>query len=1101
MLSVFGGGKLILNEDAELKESFDLYDDSVIDLNGHIIDEFEGYVDQNAEIIVIDSSIGKTGKIKNFSLQIHYSSLLLKDVELVNGDLTSSTDSTITLDGVSGDELEIYNEITSELVVFKNVELQNLILREYSGGRVLMDNLTIDTINVEETNLNELFESECTSVKDANGQEMTFESGAVDYEGKLTVTHDYTNVDETVWKNGSDGHWHECVCGYKADLTEHTLDGNKCSVCNAEAYISVIADGETASFFDMNKAFEYCARKSEATIKLHHDVTIYEYITIDSNNMELTIDLNGYNANIEYVNVYEDVIITVTDGSSDRNGKLSCESFNINDNVDFKILSGGFDGDVYIYNNSGLHISGGDHGELFVMLDGDGAEAIIDGGVFESIDTVTYDYKDFYILNAEITDSFFNNNESISEFFGCGCITVDVNGGPEFDATSDYYYCDGNVLKITHSDAFFSTDIQGNGGYHGSKCQHCDHIKDPVACSGGTATCSEKATCSVCGEKYGKTLPHTANDSGKCVSCSVDALVKVEGDGKTLYFFDLIEAFDEAAKLSKATITLLDNVECEDGSEIDMKGDIILDLNGKELYIDELNVYGKLVIDDLSSEYAYVAFGSTIDVYEGGYLIIETGDYCDDSVYIDLEDSGTVLELNGGEYYNLGIDFDAEDTLAIIDGIDVYWFNISQYAKGNLIIKSGTFDRMPEIEGDFGLDIEEILSAECITVYDYDGEPISVSDYLYGDITVEHNDDYEGDSYLGYKDGHCSACACGAPKDSTLIPHSGGEATCTKGKLCDDCGYEYTDEIPHAFENGVCTVCGGRELVKVEAEGFSQSYDSIMDALKAAEKLEKATLTLLDHVATVEYYKFEADTELTIDLAGYTFAIGELAFYYADVTVNDSSEAKSGAYLGTYVTFEDGASATLNGGNIYLYMNVNESVLTVNGGVFKNGLFGIVYDEESTVEINGGVFEEGLELYTSEDIDKLTFADVMHNCNVLKDENGNVIDMTEKFYDGYVSVVNTCHFELMSSKDGHWYECSQCGLKKDVFEHIDEDGDEKCDHCAFVLESKNGGGLGVGAIVGISLGGVAVVGVGGFAIFWFVIKKKSFADLIAVFKK
>ena len=109
--------------------------------------------------------------------------------------------------------------------------------------------------------------------------------------------------------------------------------------------------------------------------------------------------------------------------------------------------------------------------------------------------------------------------------------------------------------------------------------------------------------------------------------------------------------------------------------------------------------------------------------------------------------------------------------------------------------------------------------------------------------------------------------------------------------------------------------------------------------------------------------------------------------------------------------------------------------------------------------------------------------------------------MTEKIYDGYVSVVNTCHFELMSSKDGHWYECSQCGLKKDVFEHIDEDGDEKCDHCAFVLESKNGGGLGVGAIVGISLGGVAVVGVGGFAIFWFVIKKKSFADLIAVFKK
>ena len=44
-------------------------------------------------------------------------------------------------------------------------------------------------------------------------------------------------------------------------------------------------------------------------------------------------------------------------------------------------------------------------------------------------------------------------------------------------------------------------------------------------------------------------------------------------------------------------------------------------------------------------------------------------------------------------------------------------------------------------------------------------------------------------------------------------------------------------------------------------------------------------------------------------------------------------------------------------------------------------------------------------------------------------------------------------------------------------------------------------GLGAGAIVAIVIGSVAVAGVGGFALFWFVIKKKSFADLIAVFKK
>ena len=44
-------------------------------------------------------------------------------------------------------------------------------------------------------------------------------------------------------------------------------------------------------------------------------------------------------------------------------------------------------------------------------------------------------------------------------------------------------------------------------------------------------------------------------------------------------------------------------------------------------------------------------------------------------------------------------------------------------------------------------------------------------------------------------------------------------------------------------------------------------------------------------------------------------------------------------------------------------------------------------------------------------------------------------------------------------------------------------------------------GLPAGAVVGIVIGSTLVVGLGGFSIFWFVIKKKSFADLIAIFKK
>ena len=44
-------------------------------------------------------------------------------------------------------------------------------------------------------------------------------------------------------------------------------------------------------------------------------------------------------------------------------------------------------------------------------------------------------------------------------------------------------------------------------------------------------------------------------------------------------------------------------------------------------------------------------------------------------------------------------------------------------------------------------------------------------------------------------------------------------------------------------------------------------------------------------------------------------------------------------------------------------------------------------------------------------------------------------------------------------------------------------------------------GLSGGAIAGIVIGSVLVVGIGGFALVWFVIKKKTWADFLALFKK
>ena len=96
-----------------------------------------------------------------------------------------------------------------------------------------------------------------------------------------------------------------------------------------------------------------------------------------------------------------------------------------------------------------------------------------------------------------------------------------------------------------------------------------------------------------------------------------------------------------------------------------------------------------------------------------------------------------------------------------------------------------------------------------------------------------------------------------------------------------------------------------------------------------------------------------------------------------------------------------------------------------------------------------------------------------------------------------------------SDANNHWNECA-CGDKANVGTHVDSDNNGKCDTCDYQMANGGGNtetpdnpndGLSGGAIAGIVVGSVAVAGLGGFALVWFVIKKKSFADLIAIFKK
>ena len=101
--------------------------------------------------------------------------------------------------------------------------------------------------------------------------------------------------------------------------------------------------------------------------------------------------------------------------------------------------------------------------------------------------------------------------------------------------------------------------------------------------------------------------------------------------------------------------------------------------------------------------------------------------------------------------------------------------------------------------------------------------------------------------------------------------------------------------------------------------------------------------------------------------------------------------------------------------------------------------------------------------------------------------------------------------EWKTDANNHWKECS-CGDKVNVAAHIDDNADNKCDVCGYDMavqntdnpdasgnatngstsdSSNDGGGLGVGAVVAIVLVAVVVLGIAGFSVYWFVIRKKK----------
>ena len=286
----------------------------------------------------------------------------------------------------------------------------------------------------------------------------------------------------------------------------------------------------------------------------------------------------------------------------------------------------------------------------------------------------------------------------------------------------------------------------------------------------------------------------------------------------------------------------------------------------------------------------------------------------------------------------------------------------------------------------------------------------------------------------------CTHSGCSVTLDKA--DHSGGTATCENKAVCSVCGLEYGNKLGHDYGEVKYTwtdnTCKAERVCK---------HDST--------HIESETVTATETTITAPTCKEKGKMKYTATFVNTAFAVQE-----KEVDIDFASH--------TFGAWKDEIPATTED-----FGTKGHKDCTVCGRHFdkdgneitelriaKIGTHNVIVNGESNFYAHG----ESVTV-TAEDKEGKVFAG-------WKDETGKIVS-TEKSYTFTVNgeTTLTAVYEDKSSGGGEITPPA----KKD--------------------------GLSGGQIAGIVIGSVAVAGIGGFAIFWFAVKKKTFADLGVALKK
>ena len=202
--------------------------------------------------------------------------------------------------------------------------------------------------------------------------------------------------------------------------------------------------------------------------------------------------------------------------------------------------------------------------------------------------------------------------------------TCEADGYTRHTCVCEDYYDDTPVAKHGHKDENHD-HVCDNGcgveqGTHAEnnahKCTYCGHTEAEWICRGGTATCTEKAICTVCGNAYGKALGHDFSNGHTCSRCGSEGVAKI---GNT-YYLDIKDAFDALQAgdtlVFNSHITLTDSIVISVSATLDT-GDYVVTSTAREVIVIngegvELTVNGKFVVSNTSAALMRTGGGSNV---------------------------------------------------------------------------------------------------------------------------------------------------------------------------------------------------------------------------------------------------------------------------------------------------------------------------------------------------------------------------------------------------------------------------------------------------------------------------------------------------------